>query len=82
MSVNFPPDVNGALNDFSFSIGFHSGIGAVFNNFVNSSQGDNSSSFIIICIIQRVKSIGRRHDARELPRIDDTGRPYSNTGRA
>ena len=48
-------------------------------NLVNGSQGDNSSSFSISCIIQRVKSILCRHDARELPRVDDASRSYSNT---
>ena len=68
-------DVNGALND-SFIISFHSGIGAVFN-LVNGSQGNISSRSL--CIIKLVKSLWCRHDARELSRIDDAGRPHRNT---
>ena len=68
-------DVNGALND-SFIISFHSGIGAVFN-LVNGSQSNISSRSL--CIIKLVKSLWCRHDTRELPRIDDAGRPHRNT---
>ena len=75
VGVDLPADVNSALND-SFIISFHSGIGAVFD-LINGSQSNISSRSL--CIIKLVKSLWCRHDARELPRIDDAGRPHRNT---
>ena len=60
VGVDLPADING----------FIVGISAVPDR-VNGSQGDIGSR--IIRIIKRLKSLWCRHNARELPRVDDAG---------
>ena len=70
MGVDFPADVYSACSA-ALCISFHSGIGAIVLNLVNSSQCDNIIRFACF-IIKLVKSIFSRHDARKLPCIDNT----------